>query len=404
MNPLVALIADGRLIVAGLDGSSKTHDCQFAADILRRQQQSTEKNSWMRGDEGSGNGGMFSAGTIWGKRGSVSQQESARPMIVAVEGGDRTDSMVYALWTGVVGAFLDYDFNEKYERRVFHRENFQVSHLDRSALDGRLICRVGDHQGARIALLDSDGRNSRLVTEGDSLDGAPSWIPDSADSIVYHSAGLSRTANGHVVGLGPYAIHRLNFSGHDLETLLESPDHDYLAPQMDARGVLHCIRRDYEGPGGTRPSIWTTVKDALLFPFRLFRIMVDFFQILSHLVSRKPLVTAGQQKLDGPEPVRLWIHGRMSDLEKAEKSNSPDGALAPADWVLIRREPDGRETILAKHVLTYDLGKNGDIVWSDGRNLHHLEAGTSRKILSKPLIDTVKWIEPSVHGQSPTPA
>ena len=404
MKPLIALIADGRLIITALDGSSKTHECQFAADILRRQQQSSEKNSWMRGDQNGGNGGMFSSSTIWGKRGTSSPGESARPMIIAIEGGDRTDSMVYALWTGMVGAFLDYDFNEKYERRVFHRENFQVSHLDRNPLDGRLICRVGDQQGARIALLDSDGRNSRLVTEGDSLDGAPSWIPGSTDSILYHSAGLSRTANGQVMGLGPHAIHRLNFSSHDLETLLEGPDHDYLAPQMDARGVLHCLRRDYEGSGGTQPSIWTTVKDALLFPFRLFRVLVDFFQILSQLVSRKPLVTAGQQKLEGPKPMQLWIHGRLIDREKAGKSNSPDDALAPADWVLVRREPDGRETVLAKHALAYDIGKNGDIIWSDGRNLHHLKAGTSKKILTKPLIDTVKWIEPSEHAQSPTPA
>jgi hypothetical protein len=64
MKPLIALIADGRLIITALDGSSKTHECQFAADILRRQQQSSEKNSWMRGDQNGGNGGMFSSSTI----------------------------------------------------------------------------------------------------------------------------------------------------------------------------------------------------------------------------------------------------------------------------------------------------------------------------------------------------
>jgi hypothetical protein len=388
----MALLADGRLLLATPDGKATRHDCEFAGTIERREQQSAQKNSWLRGGgEGSP---MFSRGSLWGQRGQGGGP-SMRPRIVAVVGGERPDSMMYALWTGVVGAVLDFDFAENYERRVFHREHFRVAELDRHPRDGRLACRVGDHEQSNLAVLDPDGRNARPVTEGDSIDGAPAWIPGQDQALVYHSAGLSRDANGYVRGLGPFGIHRIDLRNGELETLVESPSHDLLAPHFDGAGNLYYIRRNYEGPNGPRVPLWVTVKDVLLFPFRILRVMVDFFQILSNLVSKKPLTTSGGPKIEGPEPVRMWIHGRLIDVKKASQSNAPDGALAPADWELVRRNPAGSETVLAKHVLAYDLATDGRILWSDGKNLHLIAAdGTKRKLLAEPLIDSVKWLEP----------
>ena len=50
MENRIALIADGKLILAGTDGSLKRHDCEFATGIERREQRSAEKNSWLRGE------------------------------------------------------------------------------------------------------------------------------------------------------------------------------------------------------------------------------------------------------------------------------------------------------------------------------------------------------------------
>ena len=149
--------------------------------------------------------------------------------------------------------------------------------------------------------------------------------------------------------------------------------------------------------------IWVTLKDTVLFPFRVLRALVDFFQIFSHLVSKKPLTTSGGPKIEGPAPVQMWIHGRLIDVKKAGQSKAPDGALAPADWELVRRNPAGVETVLAKHVLAYDLASDGQILWSDGKNLHRITAdGTTRKLLAEPLIDSVKWLEPFATDGSPT--
>ncbi len=391
MEERIALIADGKLILAGTDGRSKRHDCEFAAEIERREQRSAEKNSWLQSDEGGGGNPFAMRSTVWGRRGAPAP--SFRPRIVAVASGEQPGSMVYALWTGVVGAVLEYDFEEAYERRVFHRERFHAAEFHRHPQDGRLICRFGEEMSSSLAVLDADGRNARAVTEGDSIDAAPSWIPGVEEAVVYHSAGLSRDPNGMVRGLGPSSIHRIDLKSGELETVLENPEKDYLSPRMDAAGNLYYIRRNYEGPHGVRPPLWTTFKDAVFFPFRVIRAMVDFFQIFSMMVSKKPLTTAGGPKAQGPEPVRMWIHGRMIDVQKASATNAPDGALAPADWELVKRAPDGSESVLAKHVVAYDLAADGRIAWSDGKNLHLIEkSGGKKKLLSEPLIDSVRWL------------
>jgi len=60
----------------------------------------------------------------------------------------------------------------------------------------------------------------------------------------------------------------------------------------------------------------------------------------------------------------------------------------------VKRTANGTETVLARHVLAYDLANDGRIVWSDGKNLHLIGAdGSKRKLLSEPLIDSVKWLE-----------
>lgn len=117
-------------------------------------------------------------------------------------------------------------------------------------------------------------------------------------------------------GSGPYAIERLNLGSSKLKTLLESEDTDYLCPRTDSEGNLYYLSRKYEGPGGPKPPMLTTLKDAALFPFRLIRSFVDFFQIFSQLVSKKPLTSADGPKKNGPDPVQMWVYGRLLSPDK----------------------------------------------------------------------------------------
>lgn len=390
MTTRIALIADGRLLLTDeLQGTVLRHECTFASEMENRQQRSAAKNAWKNADSGAA--GMFSRSSLWNQTDETTVLP--RPRIVSVCGGLRPNSMVYSLWTGVVGAFLNYDFEEDYEQRVFHREQFHAAEFQRDPRSGRFVCRHGDGEISNLALLDPDGRNLATFTEGDSIDGAPSWDLTTPESVIYHSAGISRDQHGYAHGLSNFTIERVSLKTGEIETLLNEPNSDLLCPHLNSEGELFFIRRPYHGPSGKRPSGWVTLKDALLFPFRLVRAIIDFANIFSQLVSKKPLTTAGGPKAKSPEPVRMWIHGRMIDAEKAAKVGGPEGAFAPADWRLMKRS-NGNETEIAKHALAYDISSDGKLLFTDGRSTYLLENGTKKKISSEPMTDCVKWIEP----------
>jgi hypothetical protein len=382
MTHSLGIIADGRLFLVDENGGKIIHSSDFGVDIERRMDRIAEKKAW----KSQGGGGMFGQGDTWGQQAQISR---VKPRIEAVIKGSEADKFAYLLTTEAIGAFLEYNLAEEYERRVFHKEGFFASEFDRDPATGRLVCRFGrGHEATQIALLDSDGRDAKPVTEGDALDGCPSWDRSKEDTILFHSAGLAYSRQGYINGTAPYAIEQLNLRTSKLQTVLAAEDTDYLCPRTDSEGNLYFMSRNYEGPGGPKPPIWTTIKDTLLFPFRLARSFIDFFQIFSQLVSKKPLTTAGGPKKNGPEPVHLWLYGRLLTPDKENK----DDSLASADWKLNKRSPDGITTVLASHILAYDLHDDGTILASDGCNLRLIK-GKSNTVLTKiPLTESVRWL------------
>ena len=382
MTHILGIVADGRLFLVDENGEQTIHNSDFAEDIERRMDRIAEKKAW----KNEGGGGMFGQGDTWGQQANISR---IKPRIEAVIKGKDSENFAYLLTTEAVGAFLEYNTTEEYERRVFHKEGFFANEFDRDPVSGRLICRFGRGDDAtQIALLDPDGRDPSPLTEGDALDGSPTWDRSKEDTILFHSAGLAYDKRGFIRGTGPYSIEQLDLSSSKLKTLLSSEVTDYLCPQKDSEGNLYFLSRSYEGPGGPKAPILTTIKDTLLFPLRLIRSFIDFFQIFSQLVSKKPLSTAGGPKKNGPEPAQIWLYGRLLTPDKESK----DGSLASADWKLKMRSPEDKETTIASHILAYDLREDGTIVASDGRNLRLIK-GKSNKILTKiPLTESVRWI------------
>jgi len=58
--------------------------------------------------------------------------------------------------------------------------------------------------------------------------------------------------------------------------------------------------------------------------------------------------------------------------------------LAPGDWLLVRRLPNGEETVVAKSVVAFDVSTSGDVLVSDGCGIDHIHAdGTTTKRVSR---------------------
>jgi hypothetical protein len=116
-------------------------------------------------------------------------------------------------------------------------------------------------------------------------------------------------------------------------------------------------------------GILTTIKDILLWPFRLLRAIAAFLNFFSMIFTKKPLMTAGKPKPEESDNTRMWLLGRWVDASQEKGMASNGGGLVPDSWQLIHRDKNGVETTLAKKVVGYDLCPNGAILHSDGRRV-----------------------------------
>ena len=382
----LAALAEGRLYLKDGTDHLQRHESDFAQEILDRHLRMAQKHAWKGG--GGDEGSMIPRNSLWGR----GEGDSTIPIVVSsVAPGEEGGHVAYLLETESVGGLLDYELAAKHERRLFHREGFRAGNLDRHPETRKLVCSVPvPGGGSNLAVIEPDGRDLREATEGDSFDDAPSWIPGEEFTVVFQSAGLARSREGQVSGLGPFAIERLDFRTGEMETLRSNPQVDFLQPHLDTEGNLYYIRRPYDGPRGPRPPWTSTVKDVLLFPVRLVRALLHFLDAFSRFFSQKPLLSAGGPQQEGPDRNQLWIHGRLLEMKNAEGDEGK--SLAPSDWQLIRATSEGSETVLAKGVLAYDLAPDGTLAYTNGRHLTLLKDGRKEKVADLSLADTVKWV------------
>jgi hypothetical protein len=117
--------------------------------------------------------------------------------------------------------------------------------------------------------------------------------------------------------------------------------------------------------------------DILLFPFRLALAILHFLNFFSIMFSRKPLITAGGPRKEGPDTRTMMLWGKVIDAERALRDSNKSGAgggksLVPKTWELVRRSPDGAEWVAARGVVSFDLCANGALVYTDGSGVYHL--------------------------------
>ncbi len=151
---------------------------------------------------------------------------------------------------------------------------------------------------------------------------------------------------------------------------------------MNADGKLHFIRRPYETPKYSSGNI---LLDTLLFPFRLLRALFHYLNFFSLMYSRKPLTGAAGPAVQA-DIKDIILKGRRINAEKALREESQINGIAslvPRSWELVCRNRDGSERVLATNVASYDLMDDGSIVYSNGRAVFMLGAGTQSTLVLK---------------------
>jgi hypothetical protein len=238
------------------------------------------------------------------------------------------------------------------------------------------------------------GSRLSVVTEGDSIDEAPRWIPRSETGLVFQSAGIGRNRDGHFAGRTAYHIQQLDVESGALVLLAEDPRHDLLAPQVNADGAIHYIRRPYRLRAGQ--PWWRFLLGVILIPWRLLQAIFQFFNFFSMRYTGRPLDPttrdgggAARRPLD-LERMELWgnVVEAQNTMRRAKPEETPD--LVPSSWELMRRDAAGHETVLAAGVLSYDFLSDGSILYSNGSAIFQRDpSGKVSRLLRAAYIERV---------------
>jgi len=379
-EPAIAFLSKRKLHVRK-NGVTELLESDFERTVRERAASIERRHAWKTG----GRGAMFMGGAF----GVQAQGRTDVPVILTGLTSGPGGGLLYSMETDAVSGVFLRDA-EGIETRLFHTADFRIRH---AALDpqGTTLAATAFHTDnlrSNIVVLPLRGTDLSEVTEGDSLDQVPQWVPGPRRRIVFQSAGVGRNVAGRFAGLGPSTIQELDLDSGELEEAASENGRDLLQPRKSADGSLYYIRKPYES-GLQKPSLLGSLKDTALFPFRIAQAVFQYFNVFSMKYTGNPLVTnrgAAQRRMD---PRTLFILGNLAQAQMAQGAEDEGQPVVPSSWELVRRAPAGQAEVLATSVLAFDLAGDG-VIYSDGATITGLGPdGRSERILRAELIERV---------------
>jgi hypothetical protein len=366
------------------NGVTQAIESEFERTVRDRAASIERRNAWKT----QGRGAMFMGG-----RATQAGVRDATPVVLTGLAAGPEGSILYSMETDAVSGVFMRDVNAT-ETRLFHTADFRIRH---AALhpDGAMLAATSFYkEGFRsnIVVLPLHGTDVTEVTEGDSLDQAPRWVPGAARRIVFQSAGVGRDVAGRFAGLGPCTIQQLDLDSGDLEEIASETGHDLLQPRQTADGTLFYIRKPYQSASQANlaNSLLSSMTDATLFPFRMARAVFHYFNIFSMMYTGKPLVTNKGAVQQPADPRQLFINGNLANALLAHPQDDEARALALSSWELVRRRPGGQTESIARNVLAFDIAADGSLVYSAGASIVRIGPdGSSERVLKGEWIDQV---------------
>jgi hypothetical protein len=370
-----AYLSEGKIHLKIGDLPLRTVESRFGRDVRERTIQLQHRNAWKT----QGSGARFlSGGLLWG----APDRDRGR-MRIAITGfsrGRESGELLYALETDEVSGLFALKDRGQAEQRLFHGSDCRVASPCASPEQDLVVCSVlHSHGFANLATMRADGSELTEITEGDSSDLAPYWVPGASRVLVFQSAGMGRDAHGQLTTRGPYHVQRLDLDSGEMTCLAEDPKFDFLTPRLDSNGALYAIRRSYEKlHRGFNPV--RAVLDLVLLPLNVLHALFQWLNFFTVRYTGKPLTSAGGTRQKEMDMKQMFILGNLVDAGKVSREAQTDDApaLVPQSWQLIRQQDGRAQQVLAKGVLSYDLGEDGTLIYSNGSAIYRLDS-TGRK-------------------------
>jgi hypothetical protein len=362
MSRSVLYITQGKINLKEPDKPARPIESKFGQSVIDRASRIQERNAWKT----KGSGAQFMSGRmLWG--GDAADPMAMTQAVTGISRGTRQGEFLYSLATDEVSGVFALRNQGSDEQRLFHTADFRISQLSAHPTEDRVACVIQHRDVSNIAVMRGDGAELTDVTQGDSIDRAPAWVPGTADQIVFQSAGIARNEQGVIAGTAAARIEKLDLENGEISTLLQDETRDLIDPRMDSAGNLYCIRKPYHS---LRPKFnpVRSLVDLLLFPFRLLFAIFQFMNIFTMRYTGKTLVTSGNARQRQADLRQMTMLGNLIQAQRdAQQSAERDReGLVARSWELIRKSGGGEPEVLERGVLSFDLCDDGAIVYTDG--------------------------------------
>ena len=357
-------IAEGKLFLKEDRRDAVELESPFAREATDRAAVRNARHGWKKGEPDAGN--PYSARAVWGRQSELAPDGA--PTFRHAARGAKPGELLYTLVMSASSSLFRFNLDSREEWRRFHRQDFDSGGLSCEPASGRVIVSSRDKEDlGKLELMDEASRRRDPITSGDGHDTQPAHHPAQPGVVYFQSSGAARNENGEIVALGPATICKLNAATGELQTVLEDPNWDFLAPRPAADGALYYIRRPYHERHSV--PLGEKLKAFLLVPWHLAGAVFGFLDAFSRMFGRQPLKPAGGPNPATQRPRYATFQGLPVQLEKVlntKGGNTGDVQLVPKSWELVCQDAAGQETVVAKHVVGFDLGPAGELVYSDG--------------------------------------
>ncbi|WP_295613851.1 hypothetical protein [Chamaesiphon sp. GL140_3_metabinner_50] len=396
-----AYLSGGRLYLKLGQANVQTIISEFGQAVQQRESQQQQRNGWKQKSVAN----LMPAG--------MGQDRQPDRSKVAVQGVCPTsaDRLLYTLAAGEVGGIFTLEQfapmvniggtaapvarPQTKEKRLFHSADFKVDRVDFHPEYQLIACAaIGKDGTANIATMPVNAVHLSQVTEGDSLDLAPKWIPGFRRAIVFQSAGIGRDGAGYIIEQKHSTIEQLDIDRQEVITLASDPKYDLLSPQMTADGTLYYIRRPYSSLR-QRARFSQLLKDALSIPARLCTAVFEWLNFFTRRHTGKSLLSLPQLPQQTNSQQMLFL-GRLvdvgSEMERNRRFGDADSpSLVPRSWELIEQFPHREPKVIGSGVLAFDIGAEGQIVYSNGSAVYGIIPGgvAQRLIIDRPIEQVV---------------
>lgn len=384
-----AFIARGKLFVS-LGEEVREIESPFAQDVSARASRIARKNAWKSG----GTGARFMRGFGGTPDDALDQRAPLDPIqFVALSRGRHEGELLYAIASGPVSGVFAFSSGE--ESRLFHGTDVRVNALACAKDGSRIACSAEGAQGrSHIAVMSGAGSELTFVTEGDCMDSDPVFEGGSSDTLLYCSRGFGYDAHGRPSAFGRGVVERLSLGTAEVTRVAEDEDADCGEPRVGPGGALFYVERPTPKP--YRPSVWRTVLDVVLFPFRLVGAILSYLNFFVMRWSGKRLINSGSASARRADARRLWetsnVTNAIEDIEEDPAIEKEIGRV-PESHALVRLHGGERE-VVAKRVACFDVADDGAVVYSDGRDIFVRTNGQTKKVIEERFVSHVVAVPP----------